>query len=106
MLLDVLSKLSEIKVCTAYEIDGKRVTQYPSQVDDLRSAKPVYESLPGWDEEITECRRIEDLPENAQRYLGRLSELIGRPVQVVSVGPEREQTMFSASGPVPTAVGA
>jgi adenylosuccinate synthase len=104
MLLDVLSKLPEIKICTAYEIGGKRVTQFPSHVDDLRDVKPVYESVPGWEEEITECRQLADLPENAQRYLKRLSEIIGRPVDVVSVGPEREQTMFAGKAVSPVAV--
>ena len=95
MLLDVLSELEEIKVCTAYEIDGRRVTQFPSHVDDLRRATPVYESLPGWREEITDIRRMEDLPSAARAYLARISELIGRPVEVASVGPDREQTMFA-----------
>jgi adenylosuccinate synthase len=95
MLLDVLSELDEIKVCTAYEIDGRRVTQFPSHVDDLRRAVPVYETLPGWREEITDTRRLEDLPDNARKYLARLGELVGCPVQVVSVGPDREQTMFA-----------
>jgi adenylosuccinate synthase len=95
MLLDVLSELPEIKICTAYELDGRRINYFPSHVDDVRRATPVYETLPGWQQEITHLRRFEDLPENAQRYLRRLSELIGRPVQVASVGPDREQTMFA-----------
>ena len=98
MLLDVLSKLPELKICTAYDIDGRRVTQFPSHVDDLRKAVPVYETLPGWEEEITGVRQIDDLPENARRYLDRLSELVGRPVEVVSVGPDREQTIFAPDG--------
>ncbi|MBX9792554.1 MAG: adenylosuccinate synthase [Pirellulales bacterium] len=96
MLLDVLSQLSEVKICTAYEIDGRRVTDFPSHVDDLRRAKPVYESLPGWQQEISSVRRIDDLPANARRYLDRISAIIGHPVQIVSVGPDREQTMFAA----------
>jgi adenylosuccinate synthase len=104
MLLDVLSKLPEIKICTAYEVDGQRVTQFPSHVDDLRSAKPVYETLPGWEDEITAVREMADLPENARRYLKRLSELVGQPIDVVSVGPDREQTIFAHSGGVPTLV--
>lgn len=95
MLLDVLATLPEIQICTAYEIDGQRVTDFPSHVDDLRRAKPIYETLPGWQEEITGVRAIEDLPANARKYLDRISELVGRPVDVVSVGPDREQTMFS-----------
>ena len=93
MLLDVLSGLDEIKVCTAYTIDGKSAKRFPSHVDDLRSAKPVYESLPGWKEEITCCRSYADLPGNAKAYLRRISDLVGRPVEMVSVGPERDQTI-------------
>ena len=65
MLLDVLSGLDEIKVCTAYTIDGKSTTRFPSHVDDIRAAKPVYESLPGWKEEITGCRSYADPIERA-----------------------------------------
>ena len=61
MLLDVLSGLDELKICTAYDIDGKQTTRFPSHVDDLRRAKPVYESLPGWKEEITDCRSYDEL---------------------------------------------
>jgi adenylosuccinate synthase len=93
MLLDVLSGLDEIKVCTAYAIDGKSTTRFPSHVDDLRGAKPVYESVPGWKEEITGCRSYADLPGNAKAYLRRISELVGQPVEMVSVGPERDQTI-------------
>jgi adenylosuccinate synthase len=95
MLLDVLGALAEIKVCVAYEINGRRTTQFPSHVDDLRQAKPVYEALPGWQTEISHLRSIEDLPSNARAYLRRLSELVGSPVEVVSVGADREQTMFA-----------
>jgi adenylosuccinate synthase len=95
MLLDVLSELAEIKVCVAYEVNGRRTTQFPSHVDDLRQARPVYESLPGWQTEISHIRDMDELPANARAYLRRLSELVGRPVEVVSVGPDREQTMFA-----------
>lgn len=95
MLLDVLSELDEIKICTAYEIDGRRVTQFPSHADDLRRAVPVLESMPGWKKEITGIRRMEDLPQQARDYLARLSQLIGRPVEVVSIGPDRAQTIFA-----------
>jgi adenylosuccinate synthase len=93
MLLDVLSGLDEIKVCTAYTIDGKSTPRFPSHVDDLRAAKAVYESLPGWKEEITSCRSYTELPENAKAYLRRISELVGQPVEMVSVGPARDQTI-------------
>ena len=94
MMLDVLSGLDELNICVAYEIDGKRVERFPSHVEDLRKAKPIYETLPGWQEDVTGARKMEDLPENAHRYLGRISELVGRPVGVVSIGPDRAQTIF------------
>ncbi len=97
MLLDVLSEVSEIKICTAYEIDGQRVSVFPSHVDDLRRAKAIYETLPGWGEEISSIRELADLPENARKYLKRLGEIVGRPVEIVSVGPDRDQTMFADS---------
>jgi adenylosuccinate synthase len=97
MLLDVLSELAEIKICTAYDIDGRQTSQFPSHVDDLRRAKPLYETLPGWQQDITAVRDFDDLPANAQSYLARLSELLGRPVEFVSVGPDREQTIFAAA---------
>ncbi|HEX3657928.1 MAG TPA: adenylosuccinate synthase [Pirellulales bacterium] len=96
MLLDVLDELPEIKICTAYEIDGRRETIFPSQVDCLRRAKPVYETLPGWQQDTSTVRHMAELPTSARRYLQRLAELLGSPVEIVSVGPDREQTMFAA----------
>ena len=93
MLLDVLSELAEIKICTAYEIDGVETSQFPSHVDDLRRARPVYESLPGWQTDVSSAQSLDDLPPAAHRYLDRLSELVGCPVEVVSVGPDRRQTV-------------
>jgi adenylosuccinate synthase len=95
MLLDVLSELPELKICTAYDLEGQRSTDFPSHVDDLRRVTPVYETLPGWQKEISDVRRVGDLPTNARKYLDRLGELLGRPVEVVSVGPDRQQTMFA-----------
>ena len=94
MLLDVLSELKEVRICSAYTIGGKRVEQFPSHVDDLRQAEPIYETLPGWSEDLTTVRSYEGLPANARAYLARISELLGRPVTIVSVGPDREQTIF------------
>jgi adenylosuccinate synthase len=94
MLLDVLSELPELKICTAYELDGQRLTDFPSHVDDLRCVVPVYETLPGWQQEISHIRRISDLPINARKYLDRIASLLHRPVEVVSIGPDREQTIF------------
>jgi len=95
MLLDVLADMPEIRVCTAYEIDGQRTTDFPSHVDDLRRVVPVFETVPGWCQEISDVRRMADLPKGARAYLDRLSGLIGRPVEVVSVGPDREQTILA-----------
>jgi adenylosuccinate synthase len=97
MLLDVLDTMAEIKICTGYEIDGRVVTDFPSHVDDLAAAKPIYETLPGWQQDLTGVRSIGDLPTNARAYLDRISEIIGRPVEIVSVGPDREQTMFASN---------
>jgi adenylosuccinate synthase len=99
MLLDVLSGFDELAICSAYMIDGRRVTQFPSHIDDVKRAEPVYEMLPGWHEELTGVRRYDDLPENARRYLARIGELLGRPVTVVSVGPDRAQTIFCDPAP-------
>jgi len=95
MLLDVPSLLPELKICTAYQIDGQPTRDFPSHVDDLRKVVPVYETLPGWQKEITEVRRMGDLPAKARAYLDRLSELVGRPVEIASVGPDREQTIIA-----------
>jgi adenylosuccinate synthase len=94
MLLDVLGGLDELRICVAYEIDGRRVEQFPSHVDDLRRAVPVYETLPGWREELDGVRDFAALPAAAKRYLARIGELLGRPVTIVSVGPDRDQTIF------------
>ncbi len=94
MLLDVLSGLPELKLCTAYELEGRRLSEFPSHVDDLRRLQPLYETLPGWQEELGAARRLADLPAAARRYLERISQLLGCPVEVVSVGPDRCQTIM------------
>ena len=96
MLLDVLSGLDEIKICTEYRIHGASVTRFPSHVDDLRAAEPVYETVPGWQEDISHARSLDDLPAAARDYLDRVSEIVGRPVEIVSVGPDRSQTISLA----------
>lgn len=94
MLLDVLGGLDELRICSAYEIDGERTTQFPSQIDDLSKAVPVYETLPGWHEDLTTARDEASLPASARRYVERIGELLGRPVSIISVGPDRAQTIF------------
>ncbi|MFV0445578.1 MAG: adenylosuccinate synthase, partial [Planctomycetaceae bacterium] len=93
MLLDVLSKLESLQICEAYEIAGERTTDFPAHELDLAKARPIYRQLPGWQQDITGARKLSDLPAAARRYLDELSELVGSPVQFVSVGPDREQTI-------------
>ncbi|MBS0209802.1 MAG: adenylosuccinate synthase [Planctomycetes bacterium] len=97
MLLDVLSASPEVKICTAYDLDGRRITTFPSHVDDVKRVVPVYETLPGWEEEITHVTNYADLPANARAYLDRIAEVVGRPVEIASVGPDRAQTIFKTS---------
>ena len=94
MLLDVLSQLDELKICVAYEIDGERVTDFPSRVQDLAKAKPVYETLPGWKHDVSTARKLSDFPAACRRYLDRISELLEAPVYIASVGPDRAQTVM------------
>ncbi|HRL11033.1 MAG TPA: adenylosuccinate synthase [Aggregatilineales bacterium] len=89
--LDILSGLSELKLCVAYEVDGSTIEYPPASVGALDRAVPVFETLPGWSEEISNKRRGNDLPAAARAYIKRISELIDVPIRVVSVGPERDQ---------------
>lgn len=94
MLLDVLSALDELKICVAYEMDGRRLTDFPADAFLLERCKPIYETLPGWKTDIASARKPGDLPAAAKRYVERIAELVQLPVSVVSVGPDREQTIF------------
>lgn len=89
--LDILSGFDELKIAVAYVIDGERRDFPPATIAELRRALPIYETLPGWQEDLTGMRRVEDLPEAARRYVQRVAELCEVPVHTVSVGPEREQ---------------
>jgi adenylosuccinate synthase len=91
MLLDVLSGLDEIKICTAYHLPEGRVEDFDPAL--LGRVQCEYETLPGWSEDITGCQTAEQLPDNARAYVRRVSELVGRPVGIVSVGPDRKQTL-------------
>jgi adenylosuccinate synthase len=91
--LDVLGGFDEIKICTAYEHKGKRLTEFPANLKVLAECQPVYESLPGWQEDISRMRRKADLPANTRRYLERIEELSETPIDIVSVGPGREATI-------------
>ncbi|MBM0800080.1 adenylosuccinate synthase [Staphylococcus epidermidis] len=90
--IDVLTGLDTVKICTAYELDGEKITEYPANLDQLRRCKPIFEELPGWTEDIIGCRSLDELPENARNYLERISELCGVHISIFSVGPDREQT--------------
>lgn len=92
-LLDVFSGLKTVKIAVAYELDGQKIDYYPASLKELERCKPIYEELPGWDEDITKVTKLEDLPENARHFLSRISELVGVPLVTVSVGPDREQTI-------------
>ncbi|KKL09155.1 hypothetical protein LCGC14_2568700, partial [marine sediment metagenome] len=91
MLLDVLSGLDEIKICKAYTYKGKTVKDFDPAL--MGKVECIYETLPGWSEDISDCKRLEELPDNARNYVRRVSELISRPVGIVSVGPGRDQTI-------------
>ena len=91
--LDILSGLPEVKICTGYEVDGTVVRHIPAAVEKVARAKPVYEVLPGWKEDISRISRFEDLPANCQSYLKRMEELAGVRISMVSVGPDRENNI-------------
>jgi adenylosuccinate synthase len=93
MLLDVLSELEEVCVCEAYDIDGRRTTDFPSHVVDLGRAAPIFRPLPGWRKDITAARKLGDLPTEARTYVDTISELLELPVKYISIGPDREQTI-------------
>lgn len=90
--LDVLSGLKELKICTAYKYNGDLVDYPPQEQNGMAHVEPVYETLPGWDEDITGAKSWDDLPVNARKYLERIQELSGVTVGIVSVGPDRAQT--------------
>ena len=90
--LDVLSGLKEIKICTAYDYKGEILTEYPASENIIKECKPIYETLPGFDEDITGVTTLEELPENACNYLSKIEELVGVKISIFSTGPDRTQT--------------
>ncbi|AXB46454.1 adenylosuccinate synthase [Amycolatopsis albispora] len=91
--LDVLSGLEKVPVCVGYEVDGVRTDDMPMTQTDVHHAVPIYEELPGWWEDLSDCRSFEDLPANARAYVERLEELSGARISAIGVGPGREQTI-------------
>jgi adenylosuccinate synthase len=92
--LDVLTGFERVGVCTAYEIDGERVTEFPQNPQLLERAKPIYEYFPGWKEDLTKIVNLKDLPRNVTNYIDFVSGETGLPIDVISVGPGREQTLW------------
>lgn len=91
--LDVLDSFDRIKVCYGYELDGKEIRTIPSSLSAVKNVKPLYEEHPGWNQDTTAARTWDELPENAQKYLLRLAELVGVKIGMVSVGPRRDQSI-------------
>jgi adenylosuccinate synthase len=91
--LDILTGWERIPVCVAYEVDGRRVEELPYSQSDFHHAKPIYEFLPGWSEDITKAKSFSDLPKNAQAYVKALEEMSGAPISAIGVGPGRTETI-------------
>ena len=94
MLLDVLTGFDKIQICTAYKCGDEIIKDFPASLEKLAKCEPVYEELDGWTEDITKVEKFEDLPENAKKYIARVEELIGVDIDLVSVGPNRAQTII------------
>ncbi|MFD1319078.1 adenylosuccinate synthase [Loigolactobacillus zhaoyuanensis] len=90
--IDVLTGLKTVKICTAYERDGETIYHYPASLDELAKCKPIYEEMPGWQEDITGVKTLAELPENARHYVERVAALVGVDIATFSVGPDRDQT--------------
>jgi len=91
--LDTLTGIDTLRICTAYEYNGQIIESFPASLNMLAKCKPIYEELPGWKEDITGVRSLNDLPENARHYVERITQLTGIPLSIFSVGPDREQTV-------------
>ena len=91
--LDVLSSFDRIRVCVAYELDGQRLEEFPSRTTELAHCRPIYEEIEGWERDIMAVRTWEDLPPEARAYVEFIEERVGVPAPLISVGPEREQTI-------------
>ena len=92
--LDILDDLDTIKICTGYRYNGQLLPEYPASLEVLEQVEPVYEDMPGWKTDISACKTYDELPEAARKYVERISELVGVPLGIVSVGPNRSQTII------------
>ncbi|TWT27021.1 adenylosuccinate synthase [Planomicrobium sp. CPCC 101110] len=95
--IDVLTGLETVKICTAYRYQGELITEYPANLRMLADCEPVYEELPGWTEDVTGCKSLDELPVNARHYLERIAQLTGVQISIFSVGPDRNQTNIVTS---------
>ncbi|MDE2429557.1 MAG: adenylosuccinate synthetase, partial [Burkholderiales bacterium] len=91
--LDVLDGLETLKLCTGYVIDGKKVNVFPVGAEDAAKCEAIYEEMPGWSESTVGIKSMDALPLNARNYILRIQELVGVPVDMVSTGPDREETI-------------
>jgi adenylosuccinate synthase len=91
--LDVLDGLESLNICTGYDYRGEILTDFPASLKVLKGCKPVYETLPGWSENIADIKKLEDLPANVRRYLDRITEITQTPIFIISVGADRDQTI-------------
>ncbi|MBN2446287.1 MAG: adenylosuccinate synthase [Phycisphaerae bacterium] len=91
--MDTLTGMGELRICVGYRRDGRILNSFPAGAYDFAGVEPVYESLPGWDEDVSGCRRFADLPAAARQYLAAIQERVGAPILLVGVGPTREQTI-------------
>ncbi|MFC1857877.1 adenylosuccinate synthase [Thermodesulfobacteriota bacterium] len=92
--LDVLDGLESLNICTGYDYNNTSIYNFPANLNVLGACKPIYETLPGWSEDISQVRRYEDLPENTKNYLKRISALTETPIEIISVGPGRDETII------------
>jgi len=92
--LDVLTGMDTLKICTGYRWKNEIIHDFPASLKALAECEPVYEEMPGWNEDITSAKTVSDLPQAAQNYLNRISELAGAPVSIVGVGTRRTQTII------------
>ncbi len=95
--LDVLTGLDRLKVCVAYDLEGQRLEVPPASLNALQHCRPIYEELPGWDTEISDLRDLAALPPTARSYIKLIEEAVGVPIQIISVGAEREENIMLAN---------
>ena len=93
--LDVLSQFDTVKVCTAYELNGERVTTLPAALRDAEAVTPIYEELPGWKQDVSGVRKLGDLPTEARQFVRRIEQFLGAPIDMISVGPQRDQVIVT-----------